>query len=108
VWRRWKRECEARSLRLGESAFDDPAADAPRLPRHEEHRTLGFAFDLGVPDGVALAMEVHPAVDWVRLAAAVTYNGAAPGALTGSISTQPMTLTHTLHGHMTVAVDEKL
>jgi hypothetical protein len=28
--------------------------------------------------------------------------------LTGSISTQPMTLTHTLHGHMTVAVDEKL
>jgi hypothetical protein len=28
--------------------------------------------------------------------------------LTGSISTQPMTLTHTLHGHMTVPVDEKL
>jgi hypothetical protein len=65
---------------LARTAAADPAADATRQPRTPDHRTLGFGFDLGVPDGVALALEVHPGIDWVRLGAAVTYNGAAPGA----------------------------
>ncbi len=51
--------------------------DTPR------HRTVGITTDLGVPDGAAVGLVVRPKFDWLRLGAAGTYNGMAPGARVG-------------------------
>jgi hypothetical protein len=58
---------------------DHPVGDAP--PRH---RTLGITTDLGVPDGAAVGLVVRPVFDWLRLGAAGTYNGMAPGVRVGA------------------------
>lgn len=47
------------------------------------HRTFGMTMDLGVPDGAALGLVVRPKFDWLRIGAAVTHNGMAPGARLG-------------------------
>ncbi len=39
--------------------------------------------DLGVPDGAGLGIIVRPKFDWLRVGAAVTHNGMAPGARLG-------------------------
>jgi len=80
-------------------ASGPPGADARPVPSADRnaHRTFGFSMDLGVPDGAALAFVVRPLVDWVRLSAAVTYNGAAPGARAGlTIDPVPFSFSPTL------------
>jgi hypothetical protein len=59
--------------------------DADHLPREPapRHRTFGMSMDLGVPDGAALGLVVRPRFDWLRIGAAVTHNGMAPGARLG-------------------------
>jgi hypothetical protein len=44
--------------------------------------------DFGVPDGAGLGLSVRP-VEWLRLGAAATHNGLAPGARVG-ITFDPM------------------
>jgi hypothetical protein len=56
---------------------DHPVVESPR------HRMVGMIMDLGVPDGVALGLVFRPQFDWLRLAAAGTYNGMAPGVRLG-------------------------
>jgi hypothetical protein len=56
---------------------DSSVRDTPR------HRTVGITTDLGVPDGAAVGLVVRPKFDWLRLGAAGTYNGMAPGARLG-------------------------
>jgi hypothetical protein len=45
------------------------------------HRTFGMSMDVGVPDGAALGLVIRP--DWLRIGAAVTHNGMAPGVRLG-------------------------
>ena len=75
-----------------------PAVDVKSYPAHAEvHRTLGFSMDFGVPDGAALGMVVRPAFNWLRLEAAATFNGAAPGARLGlTLDPVPWVLAPTL------------
>lgn len=47
------------------------------------HRWLGMQVDVGAPDGAALGLVVRPKFDWLRLEAAGTYNGLAPGGRLG-------------------------
>jgi hypothetical protein len=42
-----------------------------------------MVMDVGVPDGAALGLSVRPFVEWLRVSAAGTYNGMAPGARVG-------------------------
>jgi hypothetical protein len=42
-----------------------------------------MSMDVGVPDGAALGLVVRPRYDWLRIGAAVTHNGMAPGARLG-------------------------
>ncbi len=60
-------------------AYDPAKASAPS--RH--HRTFGMSMDVGVPDGAALGVVMRPRFDWLRLGAAVTHNGIAPGVRLG-------------------------
>jgi len=54
-------------------------ADKPSPDTQPRHRTFGLTMDVGVPDGAALGLAVRPRFDWLRLGAAVTHNGMAPG-----------------------------
>jgi hypothetical protein len=49
----------------------------------ERHHTFGMVMDVGVPDGAALGVSVRPFVEWLRVSAAGSYNGMAPGARVG-------------------------
>ncbi len=62
-----------------DSAYDLAKAATPV----RRHRTFGMTMDIGVPDGAALGIVVRPRFDWLRLAAAVTHNGIAPGLRLG-------------------------
>jgi hypothetical protein len=69
---------------------DDPFPPAPvDLPDHgpkasaSHHRTFGMSMDVGVPDGAALGLVVRPHFDWLRIGAALTHNGIAPGLRLG-------------------------
>lgn len=55
----------------------------------ERHRWVGMQFDVGIPDGVALGVSVHPVVDWARLNLSGTYNGLSPG-IRGGITLDPI------------------
>ena len=57
--------------------------DRVRPASAEHHRTFGMVMDVGVPDGAALGLSVRPFVEWLRVSAAGTYNGMAPGARVG-------------------------
>ena len=57
--------------------------DRVRPASAERHRTFGMVMDVGVPDGAALGLSVRPFVEWLRVSAAGTYNGIAPGARVG-------------------------
>jgi hypothetical protein len=67
------------ALPSGYYTYDAAKASAPS--RH--HRTFGVSMDVGVPDGAALGIVVRPRFDWLRLGAAVTHNGMAPGLRLG-------------------------
>jgi hypothetical protein len=77
------------------SAGDAPDAPAPTpddraaTRRDGPHRTFGVSMDLGLPDGAALGVLVRPHFDWLRVGAAVTHNGIAPGAR-GEITIDPL------------------
>jgi len=59
-------------------------ADADRSSEGSSgRRSWGMTMDLGVPDGAALGVVVRPRFDWLRVGAAVTHNGMAPGARIG-------------------------
>ncbi len=60
-----------------------PEGDHAGGPTAARHRTIGMTMDLGVPDGAALGVVVRPAFDWLRLGAAATHNGMAPGVRLG-------------------------
>jgi hypothetical protein len=42
-----------------------------------------MSMDLGVPDGAAIGIVVRPRFDWLRIGAAATHNGMAPGVRLG-------------------------
>jgi hypothetical protein len=63
---------------LAIAGADHPAGQA--APRH---RTFGLTMDVGLPDGAALGLVVRPRFDWLRIGAAVTHNGMAPGGRIG-------------------------
>jgi hypothetical protein len=57
---------------------DTTVQDTP--PRH---RTFGITTDLGLPDGAGVGISIRPAVDWLRIGVAGTYNLMAPGVRVG-------------------------
>lgn len=57
--------------------------DRVRSDTGERHRTVGMVMDVGVPDGAAIGLSLRPFVEWLRVTAAGTYNGMAPGARIG-------------------------
>lgn len=50
---------------------------------------VGFGLDVGAPSGVAVAIVVHPKVDWLSTSAALTHNGLAFGGRL-SVKLDPM------------------
>jgi hypothetical protein len=59
-------------------------ADHPTVAPAPRHRTFGMSMDIGVPDGAALGLSIRPALEWLRIGAAVTHNGMAPGMRFGA------------------------
>jgi hypothetical protein len=70
---------DANATRSGTAIDADHSANGG-TPRH---RTFGLSMDLGVPDGAALGLVVRPRFDWLRIGAAATHNGMAPGVRFG-------------------------
>ncbi len=58
-------------------------ADQPVIAPGTRARIVGFQFDAGFPDGLALGVSVRP-WQWLRLGAAVTYNALAFGLRAGA------------------------
>jgi len=63
------------------TAHIEPDRVRPAGP--ERHHTVGMVMDVGVPDGAAIGLSLRPFVEWLRVTAAGTYNGMAPGARIG-------------------------